>query len=110
MGSTVGSHIENGLFAVYGARLGTYLTNCTDWDHVQVRDFELLRELYNEQCIKYEDGSGLEQEVQRLGSELKHQLGFNYPDLDPSMSKYVLDLYEETIELGQTYYRTANDL
>ncbi len=110
MWSTVGSHIENGLFAVYGARLGTYLTNCTDWDHVQVRDFELLRELYNEQCIKYEDGSGLEQEVQRLGSELKHQLGFNYPDLDPSMSKYVLDLYEETIELGQTYYRTANDL
>lgn len=109
--STVGSHVENGLFTVYGARLGTYLTNCTDWDHIQVRDFESLRELYDEQCKLYEeDGVGLEQEVKRLGSELKNQLGFNYPYMDASMSKYVLDLYEQTIELGNTYYRNPNDL
>jgi len=92
------------LFAIYGARLGTYLTNCTDWDHVQVRDFESLRNLYNDQCKQYEDGFGLEQEIKRLGSELREQLGFNYPNLDPSMSKYVMDLYEESINLGKTYY------
>ena len=108
--STIGSHVENGLFAVYGARLGTYLTNCTDWDHIQVRDFESLRELYNEQCKQYEDGVGLEQEVKRLGTELKNQLGFNYPYLDESMSKYVLNLYEQTIDLAKTYYRTTDDL
>ena len=104
MWSTVGSHVENGLFAIYGARLGTYLTNCTDWDHVQVRDFESLRELYDKECKVYEDGFGLEQEIKRLGSELRAQLGFNYPNLDPHMSRYVMDLYEESINLGSTYF------
>ena len=69
-----------------------------------------LLELYNEQCKQYKDGNDLEKEVKRLGVELKNQLGFNYPDMDASMSKYVLDLYDQTIELGKTYYRTANDL
>ena len=104
MWSTVGSHVENGLFAIYGARLGTYLTNCTDWDHVQVRDFESLRELYDKECKVYEDGFGLEEEIKRLGSELRAQLGFNYPNLDPHMSRYVMDLYEESINLGSTYF------
>ena len=104
MWSTVGSHVENGLFAIYGARLGTYLTNCTDWDHVQVRDFESLRELYNEQCKDYEDGFGLEQEVKRLGSEIRNQLGIDYPYLDEQMSRYTLNLYNEAINMGTTYY------
>ena len=109
--STVGSHVEHGLFAVYGARLGTYLTNCTDWDHVGVRDFEILRELYNQEVKKFEnDNDALVEATKDLGIKLKNQLGFNYPYMDASMSKYVLDLYEQTIELGNTYYRTAHDL
>ena len=104
MWSTIGSHVENGLFAIYGARLGTYLTNCTDWDHIQVRDFESLRELYNEQCKQHEDGSGLEQEVKHLGNEIKNQLGIDYPYLDKQMSKYTVDLYNEAINMGTTYY------
>ena len=109
--STVGSHIEHGLFSVYGARLGTYLTNCTDWNHVGVRDFEVLRELYNQEVKKFEsDNDALVEATKDLGIKLKNQLGFNYPYMDASMSKYVLDLYEQTIELGNTYYRTAHDL
>jgi len=109
--STVGSHVEHGLFSVYGARLGTYLTNCTDWDHVGVRDFEVLRELYNQEVKKFEsDNDALVEATKDLGVKLKNQLGFNYPYMDASMSKYVLDLYEQTIELGNTYYRTAHDL
>ena len=109
--STVGSHVEHGLFAVYGARLGTYLTNCTDWDYVGVRDFEVLRELYNQEVKKFEsDNDALVEATKDLGVKLKNQLGFNYPYMDASMSKYVLDLYEQTIELGNTYYRTAHDL
>jgi hypothetical protein len=109
--STVGSHVEHGLFAVYGARLGTYLTNCTDWNHIVVRDFDILTEIYDEQVKKFEnDGDGLIAATKDLGEKLRNELGFNYPYLDPQMSRYVIDLYEQTLELGNTYYRTANDI
>ena len=109
--STVGSHVEHGLFAVYGARQGTYLTNCTDWDHVAVRDFEELRTIYETQVKHFETNeAALIDEIKSLGEKLKHSLGFNYPYMDPSMSKYVLDLYDQTLDLGNTYYRTAHDL
>mgnify|MGYP000258649724 CR=1 FL=1 len=105
MWSTVGTHEVNGLFAVYGARLGTYMTNCTDWNHVDVRDFEILRELYDRDVAHFENDSGaLENETVELGKKLKLDLGFDWPYLSPTQSRYTLDLYDETIALGETYY------
>ncbi len=107
MWSTVGSHEENGLYAVYGARLGTWLANCTDWNYVEVRDFEILRGIWNQYGKPYEDvkGEGLVEEIQSLGEKIKNQLGLDWIWLDPKQSKYTLDLYDETINLGLTYYK-----
>lgn len=111
MWSTVGSHEENGIFAVYGARLGTFMTNCTDWDYVQVRDFEYLKDLYNNEVSKYEvDQESLISETVELGNKIRYSLGLNWPYLDPSQSKYTLDLYDETINLGLTYYKMTEDV
>lgn len=106
MWSTVGAHEENGLYAILGARQGTYMTNCTDWDYVQVRDFEVLRDLYAE-VVDPLKGDILP-EIINLGKKIKIELGLDWPYLDEEQSKYILDLYDETIELGNTYYR-AND-
>ena len=38
----VGADVPNGLWSIYGARQGAYLTNCTDWDYANVRSFEYL--------------------------------------------------------------------
>ena len=43
----IGADVENGLWAMYGAREGIHMTMCTDWDHVQVRDFTWLNEYWN---------------------------------------------------------------
>jgi len=102
MWSTVGSHEENGVYAVLGARMGTYMTNCTDWDYVQVRDFEVLREIYE---TKVKDSASVEQDAQDYGLKIKHKLGLHWPWLDPVQSKYTLDLYDETINLNATYYQ-----
>ena len=111
MWSTVGSHEENGIFAVYGARLGTFMTNCTDWDYVQVRDFEYLKDLYSNEVSKYEaDQESLISETVELGNKIRYSLGLNWPYLDPSQSKYTLDLYDETINLGLTYYKMTEDV
>jgi len=43
----VGADVSNGLWAIYGAREGYYKTMCTDWDFVNVRDFEWLNSYWN---------------------------------------------------------------
>jgi hypothetical protein len=105
--STVGAHEENGLYAVYGARLGQWMTNCTQWNYVDVRDFEMLKDIYFQYGKPYEDdkGIGLVDEIKSLGEKIKRGIGFDYPYLDSAQSKYTLDLYEETIKLTNTYLR-----
>jgi len=107
MWSTVGAHEENGLYAVYGARLGTWLANCTDWNYVEVRDFEILRGIWNQYGRPFEEagGTGLREEIESLGDKIKINLGLVYPYLDAAQSKYTIDLYDETINLGLTYFR-----
>jgi hypothetical protein len=112
MWSTVGAHEENGLYAIYGASLGTWLANCTDCNYVDVRDFEILKNIYHDYGKPFEDdaGRGLVDEIKSLGGKIKLELGFDYPYLDSQQSKYTLDLYEETIKLTNTYMRTADGL
>lgn len=107
MWATVGTHEENGIYAILGARQGTYMTNCTDWDYVQVRDFDYLTNLYKELVPEDLD---VEQEAYSLGEKLKYELGLDWPWLTPEQSKYTLELYDETIALNETYYRMPNDL
>lgn len=101
MWSTVGLHEENGKYAILGARLGTWMTNCTNWNYVDVRDFEILKNIYEEHTRH----SDIEHDIQDLGVHLRTQLGLDYPFLDARQSKYTLELYEETIKLTNTYLR-----
>ena len=106
MWSTVGAHEENGKFAILGARMGTHMTNCTDWDYVNVRDFEILRHIYSEVVKPIEtDHEALDTMIYDLGAMASVNLGFDWPYLTDKQSKYTLDLYDETINLGLTYYR-----
>jgi hypothetical protein len=106
MWSTVGAHEDHGIYAILGARLGTWMTNCTDWNYVDVRDFEILKNIY-EQNIKHED---IETDIIELGEKLKLELGLDWPFLDAAQSKYTLELYDETINLGLTYYRMPDNV
>jgi hypothetical protein len=112
MWSTVGAHEENGMYAVYGARLGTWLANCTEWNYVEVRDFEILRGIWEQYGRPYEqvNGQDLDTAIRDLGEKIKQQLGFDWPFLDAAQSKYTLDLYDETINLGLTYYRATDNV
>jgi hypothetical protein len=101
MWSTVGMHEDNGKYAILGARMGTWMTNCTDWNFIDVRDFEILRNIYNERV----DHNTVDHDIQDLGIKLQQQLGLNWPFFNSQQSQYMLDLYDETINLGLTYYK-----
>lgn len=82
---SVGHDIKNGDWAVYGARLGCYMTNLTDWDFTQVRDFEYLNKLFLEQDI------GI---CQELGEILRRRLQLPIADLNSQQSTFFKTTYQ----------------
>jgi hypothetical protein len=42
----VGRDVDNGIWAIAGSRMGTYMTMLTDWDYRAVQDFSALEELW----------------------------------------------------------------
>jgi len=49
----VGRDVPNGVWAIAGARQGTYMTMLTNWDYTQVQNFDALEELW--QTVKDSD-------------------------------------------------------
>ena len=68
----VGSDIKNGLWAIYGAREGFYKTMCTDWDYVNVRDFEWLNNYWKDKSNLTE--TNVIQHCYDLGLDIKSEL------------------------------------
>lgn len=54
---SVGTDVKNGLWSVYGARLGFYKTMLTDWDFINVRDFTYLNyDLWEDEVLPQFEG------------------------------------------------------
>ena len=51
----IGNDIQNGNWAIMGAREGLYKTMCSKWDYVQVRDFTYLNKLWDEDYSSMDD-------------------------------------------------------
>ena len=84
----IGSDIDQGLWAIYGARLGCYMTNCTDWDYTQVRDFEYLNELFKEKHYN----NPMEQIV-IVGDQLRTKLNMPMHFFTPEQSKFFKEVW-----------------
>jgi hypothetical protein len=88
----VGSDIKNGVWAMYGARLGCYLTANTDWDYTQVRDFEYLTD-YWKTHVEHID---VYDELEGIGNNLRQSLNLEIADLDANASKFFKSVYQNT--------------
>ena len=66
----IGSDVENGLWAIYGARLGTYMTMLTQWDPHNVQWFDNYTVLWEEHSHR-----DPEIESNLLGEALHDKLG-----------------------------------
>lgn len=80
---TVGRDNPNGIWAIYGSRLGTHMTMLTDWDYTKVQWFDYLSELWNEYS-----GIDVAAEAQRLGADLKRRLGLSIAEMDADSSVF----------------------
>ena len=67
----VGADVEHGEWAILGARAGLYMTMCTDWDFVNVRDFEYLNDLWK---VSFESIEDVEYEIETYGIKIINEL------------------------------------
>jgi hypothetical protein len=79
----VGADVENGMWAIYGARLGTYLTMLTDWNAHNVQWFDNYIQLWEE----YGDMDPAHK-IDDIGEILKDKLGLPICTLSPEQSKF----------------------
>ncbi len=91
----VGADVKNGNWAIYGAREGLYKTMCTDWDYVNVRDFEYLSDIWKKNYSEIAEDK-LAYEIMGLGETLKHELGVPIATdpLDAEQSKFFKSVYQ----------------
>jgi hypothetical protein len=92
---SVGADVEHGIWSVLGAREGCYMTNCTEWDYANVRDFEWLTEHWEKQ-----HGSGDPElttaYINFLGAELRTKLNLEISNLDSAGSIFFKKVYLNT--------------
>jgi hypothetical protein len=79
---TVGRDVENGFWAILGARTGTHYLMLREWDYVKVRDFNELDNLW--ELHKNDD----EMVAGQLAGELNRYLRTNIVEFDSSQSDF----------------------
>ena len=85
---SVGAHVDNGIWSVYGARMGAHDVNLTDFDHTEIRDYDWFADKW--QQVKDNDPvtHGVE-----LGELLRRGLNIDISDLDAQQSKFFKTIY-----------------
>jgi len=91
----IGADVENGLWAIYGAREGLYRTMCTDWNFVNVRDFTYLNNLWNTEVSKIADDD-LVNHIEDIGRLLIKELDIPISEspLSDQQSKFFKTVYQ----------------
>ena len=113
---SVGEDVVNGLWAIYGARLGCHMTNITrdSWDWKNVRDFRWLTEFFEtevfpefageeEMCVNTGmrwDKAKLKAKTHELGIDIRKQLKLKIADMGEEGSAFFKEVYINPSRLG----------
>jgi hypothetical protein len=114
--SSVGADVENGVWAMFGTRLGAYLTNLAkdSFDFTDCRDFDWHDNFWtNSIQPQFEGDSGkcnatgwtydadkLKKEIYKFGQELRTKLNLEVAELDSNGSKMFKESFINPPRLG----------
>jgi hypothetical protein len=105
----VGADANNGDWAILGARAGLYMTMCTDWDFVNVRDFEYLNDLWK---VSFESIEDVDYEIEQYGIKLIDQLDIPISEvhLNAQQSKFFKTVYKNPARAPHSYLKGESKL
>ena len=86
--ASVGQDVENGIWAIYGARLGAYTAMLTDDDFSIINDYERMHHLW--QTIQHRDPV---YESMKIESDLQKKVGLDISLLSPNDSRFFKGVY-----------------
>ena len=96
---TVGQDVENGIWAIAGAREGCRKVLCSTWDYTQVRDFKILEKSW----LAFSNNNTCDEKDARkksiiLAQEIKKRYEMDFPiePFDVDSSKFFKKLYVNT--------------
>ena len=95
---SVGADVDNGLWAIYGARLGTYMIMLEGWDHRQVQWFDNLAKLW--ETFGRDDPS---ESIVNLDNALKNRLGLPITLYSTEQSKFFKHHYNSQFKIGRAH-------
>ena len=79
---SVGADVENGKYAMLGARIGCYNTVLDNVDHEQVSDLEKIAEYFS-------TDNNLDDEIRMYGESIRQRLDIPVVELDARQSRFV---------------------
>jgi hypothetical protein len=91
----IGADVPNGIYSMLGAREGAYLTNCTDWDYAQVRDFEYLTSHWADKYYGVDEEDALDQYTW-FGDQLSSKCKLEIANLDTATTGFFKKVYQNT--------------
>jgi hypothetical protein len=95
----VGADVDNGLWAMYGARQGCIMTNLSDWDYVNVRDFKYLNTMWDNI-----NEDNIEDAINEQGIILQRELNIPVDNfLNSTQSEMFKQSYSNTDRTGQGF-------
>jgi len=105
----IGADVDNGLWAIYGARLGCHKAVLSDWDNNSISDYEWFKQYFYDEIAPQFDGMNdntcrftkqewdsnmLHKETCRLGRELNAEINeMMLFDPDPQICKFFKKTY-----------------
>ena len=85
----IGTDVDNGWWAIYGARLGCKMTVLSDWDTNQISDYDWFKGFFEETKNNIESDEHLRQLVNELGEEINEEVqGMMLFEPNDQMSKF----------------------
>ena len=85
----IGTDVDNGWWAIYGARLGCKMTVLSDWDTNQISDYDWFKGFFEETKNNIESDEHLKQLVNELGEEINEEVqGMMLFEPNNQMSKF----------------------
>lgn len=91
---SVGLDVENGDWAVLGAREAVCLTNLDGWDHTQIADYDIMQKFVVEELDKYNTIEKRTKRIKHLGDRLRNELHFRIADIDADTSIWFKSIYQ----------------
>ena len=86
---TVGADVDNGKYAMLGARMGCYSTTVDTNEWIQVRDLDKMVDLYENAVIPEK----IDEDLRLYGESIRQRIDLPVAELDEYQSKFIKYIY-----------------